>query len=325
MATNMTFVSGTVIPSDWLNNVNTVVNGGSGTVTTVSVVTANGFGGTVATPTTTPAITLTTNLTGLLKGNGTAMSAAVAGTDYLAPPSGTAIVKANSGGALANAVAGTDYVAPGGALGTPSSGTLTNCTFPTLNQNTTGSAASLSISGQSGLLTFTGLTVTNRAKTVRDAADTILELGGSYTPTGTWTSMTFVTPVLGTPTSGNLSNCTADGTNAVGFLTIPQNIQNANYTTVLADSGKQIYRANGQTTAITWTIPANASVAYPIGTSITFINDGTSASVTIAITTDTMVLASSGTTGNRTLAVQGIATATKVTATRWLISGVGLT
>jgi hypothetical protein len=57
-----------------------------------------------------------TTLTGVLKGNGTsAFTAAVAGTDYLAPPSGTAILKANSGGALANATAGTDYVAPGTA------------------------------------------------------------------------------------------------------------------------------------------------------------------------------------------------------------------
>jgi len=55
-------------------------------------------------------------LTGLAKGNGTsAFTAATAGTDYLAPPSGTAILKANSGGALANATAGTDYVAPGTA------------------------------------------------------------------------------------------------------------------------------------------------------------------------------------------------------------------
>jgi hypothetical protein len=52
-----------------------------------------------------------TTLTGVLKGNGTsAFTAATAGTDYLAPPSGTAILKANSGGALANATAGTDYV-----------------------------------------------------------------------------------------------------------------------------------------------------------------------------------------------------------------------
>jgi len=53
-------------------------------------------------------------ITGIIKGAGTsAFAAATAGTDYLAPPSGTAILKANSGGALANATAGTDYVAPG--------------------------------------------------------------------------------------------------------------------------------------------------------------------------------------------------------------------
>ena len=50
---------------------------GSGTVTTASVVSANGFAGTVATPTTTPAITITTTATGVLKGNGTAISAAL--------------------------------------------------------------------------------------------------------------------------------------------------------------------------------------------------------------------------------------------------------
>ena len=60
-----------------------LLGGGSGTVTDVSVVTANGFAGTVATSTTTPAITLTTTITGILKGNGTAISAAVAGTDYV--------------------------------------------------------------------------------------------------------------------------------------------------------------------------------------------------------------------------------------------------
>lgn len=114
-------------------------------------------------------------------------------------------------------------------LGTPASGNLANCTFPTLNQNSTGSAASLSISGQSGLLSFTGLTSTNRIKTLRDAADTILELGGSYTPTGSWTSLTMVTPVLGTPTSGNLTNCTfptlnQNTTGSAAKLTTARNI-----------------------------------------------------------------------------------------------------
>jgi hypothetical protein len=81
----------------------------------VSVATANGLAGT-ATSGATPVITLTTGVTGVLKGNGTAISAATANTDYLAPPSGTAILKANSSGALANAVAGTDYLSPTGVL-----------------------------------------------------------------------------------------------------------------------------------------------------------------------------------------------------------------
>lgn len=59
--------------------------GGTGTVTSTSVATANGFAGTVATATTTPAITISTSVTGLLKGNGTAVSAASAGTDYVVP------------------------------------------------------------------------------------------------------------------------------------------------------------------------------------------------------------------------------------------------
>jgi hypothetical protein len=105
---------------------------GTGTVTAVSVASANGFAGT-SSGGATPALTLTTSVTGVLKGNGTAISAATAGTDYLAPPSGTAILKANSGGALANATAGTDYVAPGGVLGTPSSGTLSSCTVDGTN------------------------------------------------------------------------------------------------------------------------------------------------------------------------------------------------
>jgi hypothetical protein len=58
---------------------------GAGTVTSASVTSANGFAGTVATATTTPAITISTTVTGLLKGNGTALSAATAATDYVAP------------------------------------------------------------------------------------------------------------------------------------------------------------------------------------------------------------------------------------------------
>jgi hypothetical protein len=139
------------------------------------------------------------------------------------------------------------------------------------------------------------------------------------------TSPTLVTPVLGTPTSGTLSGCTVDGTDAVGFRNIPQNSQSTAYTLVLADSGKQIFHPSADTTARTFTIPANGSVAFPIGTAVTFINQNGAGVVTIAITTDTMRLAGAGTTGSRTLAANGIATAIKITSTEWIISGTGLT
>jgi hypothetical protein len=138
------------------------------------------------------------------------------------------------------------------------------------------------------------------------------------------TSPTLVTPALGTPSSGTLSSCTVDGTNSVGFLNIPQNSQSAAYTLVLADAGKHIFHPSTDANARTFTIPANGSVAYPIGTAITFINM-TSQVVTIAITTDTMYLSSAGTTGSRSLAQYGSATAIKMTSTTWLISGSGLT
>jgi hypothetical protein len=141
----------------------------------------------------------------------------------------------------------------------------------------------------------------------------------------TLTNKTLVAPILGTPTSGTLSSCTVDGTNAVGFRIIPQNSQSAAYTAVLADSGKQIFHPSADTTARTFTIPADSSVAYPIGTALSFINQNGAGVVTIAITTDTMRLAGAGTTGSRTLAANGIATAIKLTATEWIISGTGLT
>jgi len=80
-----------------LNIPNYASGGGSGTVTSVSVVSSNGFAGTVATNTTTPAITISTTVTGLLKGNGTAISAATAGTDYQAALTGTGFVKSTGG------------------------------------------------------------------------------------------------------------------------------------------------------------------------------------------------------------------------------------
>jgi len=137
------------------------------------------------------------------------------------------------------------------------------------------------------------------------------------------TSPTLVTPILGTPTSGNLSNCTADGTNGVGYLNIPQNAQTGSYTTVLSDAGKHIYHASGAGAA-TYTIAANASVAYSIGTVISFVNLSAT-SISIAITSDTLTWAQGGGTGTRTLAQYGVANCLKVTSTQWLLTGTNVT
>ena len=126
--------------------------------------------------------------------------------------------------------------------------------------------------------------------------------------------------------AGTHSTKIADSANNsfnAGYLESPPNTQNANYTTVLSDSGKTIYHSDG--VARTYTIDSNANVAYPVGTILAFENDASGAvNVTISITTDVLVLSPLGSTGSRTLAQFGRAVARKVTVTRWTIAGSGL-
>ncbi len=121
---SMTATTGGAVPTP-PNNTTTFLRGdgifatpaGGGTVTSTSVVTANGFNGIVATATSTPAITIGTPLSGILKGNGTGLVAATAGTDYVATETDPAVrainglVKSN-GTTISAATAGTDYQAP---------------------------------------------------------------------------------------------------------------------------------------------------------------------------------------------------------------------
>lgn len=108
---------------------------------------------------------------------------------------------------------------------------------------------------------------------------------------------------------------------AAGYRGEPVNEINADYALVLGDAGKTIYHDSG--TPHTVTIPANASVAFPRGTRIRFVNRGASANVTIAITTDTLRFAGSGSTGSRTLAANGMAEAIKTNTTEWYITSLG--
>ncbi len=109
----------------------------------------------------------------------------------------------------------------------------------------------------------------------------------------------------------------------IGWRDVPTSISNAAKTFALADAGKGFGKDNG--TAYTYTIPANSSVAFPVGTVITVFNNNAANNITIAITTDTLRLAGTTSTGSRTLAPYGLCTLYKVSSTVWLASGAGLT
>lgn len=192
--------------------------------------------------------------------------------------------------------------------GTPANSTIQNVSF------TMGWTGQLAVArGGTGVSSLGNITRV-------DDTNVTLTLGG--TPTGAVINSTSFTlgwtGVLSVARGG-----TGQSTFTPGYLEVPQNAQTGNYTLVLADSGKHIYHASGAGATDTYTIPANASVAYPIGTVLTFVNSDSN-SVSIAITTDTMTLAGTTTTGTRTLAQNGVATAIKVTSTAWIISGTGL-
>jgi len=178
----------------------------TGTVTSVSVVSANGLAGTVATATTTPAITLSTTITGLLKGNGTAISAAASGTDYAPATSGTSILYGNGAGGFSNVTIGTGVAFAAGTLSaTGSGGTVTSVTgtAPVVSSGGTTPAISMAAATTSvnGYLTSTDWTTFNNK--------------GS----GTVTSVTGTSPVASSGGATPAISMPAATTSVSGYLT----------------------------------------------------------------------------------------------------------
>jgi hypothetical protein len=241
----------------------------------------------------------------------TSSTTAIGGTLYIY---GGEVTSANN----FSKTTGSVYIDGGGAQG------LGTITYGSVNIGTS-SSGSTSATSTVNIGNSANTTVINgTVKLPNVGTSGFVKLGTGGQLSADTTSYLTTNSALGTPASGTLSSCTVDGTNPVGYLNIPQNSQSAAYTTVLSDAGKHIYHPAADTNARTYTIAANASVAYPIGTVIAFVNM-TSQTVTIAINSDTLYLGNTGLTGSRSLAQYGVANALKITSTSWIITGTGLT
>ena len=179
-----------------------------GSVTSVSVVSANGLAGTVATATTTPAITLSTTITGLLKGNGTAISAATSGTDYAPATSGTSILYGNGAGGFSNVTIGTGVSFAAGTLSaTGSGGTVTSVAQSFTgglisvagSPITTSGTLALTVAGTSGGIPYFS-SASTWATSAALAAGSLVQGGGAGVAPSTITTGTGVVTALGVNT-----------------------------------------------------------------------------------------------------------------------------
>ena len=255
------------------------------------------------------------NVTGTVTGNASGLSAT------LAVASGGTGVTAKTG--TGNVVLSTSPTLVTPVLGTPASGALTNCTALPAAQVSQGTMAS-------GMVLVAPVLGTPASGALTNCT----ALPAAQVSQGTMASgMVMVAPVLGTPASGALTNCTAlpaaqvaAGTMASGHtipdptLTFSINAQTGTtYTPVLADSGKIVTLNNGS--AITLTIPPNSSVAYPVGSSLTFISIG--AGLTTFAQGTGVTIASVGGTATAPIitAQHGSATAIKIATDTWQVVG----
>ena len=321
-----TFIDGqTPILASWLNDVDALVySGGSGTVAWGAIIGTLGSQSDLVSALALKANLASPSFTGTVTFAGPVFASGGVGTSGQVltsggagvPPSWTTV---SGGGAVSSFNGRTGVVVP--ATSDYSFSQISgNLATTQLNSGTGASGTTYwrgdgtwaTPSGSGDMILASVQTVTG-AKTF---SSTKLLLGGSTSGAAT----------LNAPAIASTNTYTLPpDAGTLGTLEAQQRSLSANYTTVLADNGKSLYHPSADTTARTWTIDSNANVPYPLGACITFVNDSSAGAISIVITSDTLVLAGAGTTGTRTLAANGIATAIKMTSTRWMINGTGLT
>lgn len=206
----------------------TATGAGTGTVTSVSVASANGFTGTVANPTTTPAITLSVPAIGILKSDGTAIGAATAGTDYQVPITLTTTGSSGNATFLAGTLNVPNYTY---TLPTASNSVLGGVKVDGTSITITGGVISATTGG-SGTVTSVAMTVPTflsiSGSPITTTGTLAVTLSGTALPvanggTGITSFGTGIATFLGTPSSANLAAAITDetGTGALVFANTP--------------------------------------------------------------------------------------------------------
>jgi hypothetical protein len=252
---------------------------GTGTVTSVSVATANGLAGTVANPTTTPAITLSVNVSGLLKGNGTAISAATAGTDYQAPITLTTTGTTGAATFSGNTLNIPQYSSGGSGTVTTVGVTTANGVSGTVTNPTTTPAISLTLGAitptsvaATGAVTGSNLSGTNTG----DATAISQVLTGYASTTGTISASDTVLSAIeklngnaaNAPTSLTTTGSSGAATLSGGVLNVPNYGSAAKVTSVTGDG--TFYTNSASVNAVTLALgnaPANSVWGNATGTS----------------------------------------------------------